>query len=648
MPPILNAQSVTKQFGAVPLFKNISLTVEDGDRIGLIGPNGAGKSTLLAVLAGQVEPDSGEVAVRKRARAAYVPQDSRFAAGLTIRQVLEKALADAHVNEAEREGRLRELTGRAGFADLNAEAASLSGGWRKRLAVTEAMVIEPEVMLLDEPTNHLDLAGIEWLEELLRSSSFAAVTVSHDRYFLESTSSQIVELNRVFADGLFRVKGTFSRFLEEKQAYLESQTKQQESLRNQVKTEIEWLRRGPKARTTKSKARIDSANEMIGQLKAIDSRTTVNSAGIDFEASQRKTKRLVEFENVALAVPESAQATESLSPEGGGGFNPRTGPSGDTRASAPDASLPATRLLFTGLNFVLTAGMKVGLVGPNGSGKTTLLRLLRGEIEPAEGTIKRAEALRMVYFSQMRELDESLTLRRALAPEGDGVIHQGRTVHVASWAARFLFTGEQLNQPVRNLSGGERARVLIAKLMLEPADVLLLDEPTNDLDIPTLEILEENLLDFPGALVLVTHDRYLLNRVSSTVLGLDGRGNTGRFADYAQWEDWLEEQDSAQSGKSDRKADGSVSAKQAQAKATAPGNSAKKKLSYHEAREFAAIEQRVEVSDARLAAARDRVDHPEIASNATALQEALAELDSAQHENDALYARWAELTEKAG
>ena len=184
--------------------------------------------------------------------------------------------------------------------------------------------------------------------------------------------------------------------------------------------------------------------------------------------------------------------------------------------------------------------MKVGLVGPNGSGKTTFLRLLRGEIEPAEGSIRRAEALRMVYFSQMREIDDSLTLRRALAPEGDGIIYQGRTVHVASWAARFLFTGEQLNQPVRNLSGGERARVLIAKLMLEPADVLLLDEPTNDLDIPTLEILEENLLDFPGALVLVTHDRYLLNRVSSTVLGLDGKGHTGRFADYAQWEDWIE------------------------------------------------------------------------------------------------------------
>jgi ATP-binding cassette subfamily F protein uup len=627
MPPILNAQSVTKQFGAKPLFQDISLTVEDGDRIGLIGPNGAGKSTLLALLAGQLEPDAGEVAVRKRARAAYVPQDSRFAPGLTIRQVLERALTAAHGNETEREGRLRELSGRAGFADLNAEAASLSGGWRKRLAITEAMVSDPEVMLLDEPTNHLDLAGIEWLEELLRASSFAAVTVSHDRYFLESTSSQIVELNRVYADGLFRVKGTFSRFLEEKQAYLEAQNRQQESLRNRVKTEIEWLRRGPKARTTKSKARIDTANAMIGQLADMDARAAVSTAGIDFDASQRKTKRLVEFKGVACEVP---------------GVDPST--------EAGPKSLNNLRL-FSGLNFILTAGMKVGLVGPNGSGKTTLLRLLRGEIEPAEGNIRRADALRMVYFSQTRELDDSLTLRRALAPEGDSVMHQGRIVHVASWAARFLFTGEQLNQPVRNLSGGERARVLIAKLMLEPADVLLLDEPTNDLDIPTLEILEENLLDFPGAVVLVTHDRYLLNRVSSTVLGLDGRGHTGRFADYAQWEDWLEEQDKAEQGgleqEKQRRSDGSSPTQRSGAE---PSSSAgkKKKLSYLEAREFAAIEKRVEESDARLAAARDRVEQPEIATNATALQQALEELDAAQHENDALYARWAELTEKAG
>jgi ATP-binding cassette subfamily F protein uup len=296
--------------------------------------------------------------------------------------------------------------------------------------------------------------------------------------------------------------------------------------------------------------------------------------------------------------------------------------------------------------------MKVGLVGPNGSGKTTLLRLLRGELEPAAGSIRRAENLRLVYFSQMRELDEDLTLRRALAPEGDGLVYQGRNVHVASWAARFLFTSEQLNQPVRNLSGGERARVLIAKLMLEPADVLLLDEPTNDLDIPTLEILEENLLDFPGALVLVTHDRYLLNRVASTVLGLDGRGNTGRFADFGQWEDWLAQQDQAESDKPGRRADGSSSEGSSSAQRTtgeaAPAAGGKKKLSYLEAREFAAIEERVEVSDARLAAAHARVEDPAIASNSAALQQALAEQDAAQNENDSLYARWAELTEKAG
>ncbi len=612
MPPILSARSVSKQFGAVPLFRDLSLTVEDGDRIGLIGPNGAGKSTLLALLAGQIPPDSGELAVRRLARAAYVPQDSRFAPGLSVRQVLERAMNLAHADESDREGRLQELAGRTGFDSLETEAASLSGGWRKRVAIAEALVSEPDVLLLDEPTNHLDLAGIEWLEELLNSSRFAAVTISHDRYFLESTSTQIIELNRIYSGGLLRVKGTFSRFLEEKQAYLEAQSRKMESLRNRVRTEIEWLRRGPKARTTKSKARIDVANAMIGELAEIETRTASSSAGIDFASSQRKTKRLVEFENVACGIPGT------------------------------DAGSKQTRKLFEGLNFVLTGGAKVGLVGPNGSGKSTFLRLLQGDIQPSDGTIRRAESLRIVYFSQVRDLDEDVTLRRALAPEGDSVVHQGRPVHVASWAARFLFTGEQLNQPVRNLSGGERARVLIARLMLQPADILLLDEPTNDLDIPTLEILEDNLLEFSGALVLVTHDRYLLNRVATTVLGLDGVGHIGHFADYSQWETWVQEQDPGIRNKG---------AESFLAKREAESNSppaARKKLSYMEAREFAAIEQRVEESDARLSAAQRLIDDPTIATDAAALQRALAELDQAKQENDALYARWAELTEKAG
>jgi len=599
MPPILNAQSISKAFGAVPLFRNISFTVSEGDRIGLIGPNGAGKSTLLSVLAGIQEPDTGEFASRKRARVAYVAQDSIYPAGLNVRDVLEKSLAAAKVVEEDHEGLLRELAGRTGFADLSAEAASLSGGWRKRLAIAEALVVAPDVLLLDEPTNHLDLAGIRWLEELLEEAPCATVIVSHDRYFLENVANEIVELNRVYKDGLLRVRGRFSRFLEERQAYLESQSREQESLRNQVRTEIEWLRRGPKARTTKSKARIDSAQGMIRKLADMDSRSTVNSAGIDFQASDRKTKRLITLENLSYKIDD--------------------------------------RALFENLNFIFTAGMRVGLVGANGSGKTTLLRILRGELQPTSGTIQRAEFLKIVYFSQLREIDPSLILRRALAPDGDAVIYQGRQIHVASWAARFLFTGEQLNQPVERLSGGERARVLIARLMLEPADLLLLDEPTNDLDIPTLDILEESLLEFPGALVLVTHDRYLLDRVSTTVLGLDGQGSAAQFASYSQWEDWQAESEA-------------IKANSASKTESAPATKAesKKKLSYMEAREFATIEQRVEEAEVRLDAARTRVEDPAVATDSIALQQALRELEAAQEAVDDLYARWAELTEKAG
>jgi ABC transport system ATP-binding/permease protein len=287
----------------------------------------------------------------------------------------------------------------------------------------------------------------------------------------------------------------------------------------------------------------------------------------------------------------------------------------------------------------LLNGMKLGLVGPNGSGKTTLLRAMSGEIPLSSGTVKRANALRIVYFSQMRELDESLTLKRALAPDADAVVYQDRVVHVASYAAKFLFTGEQLNQPVSRLSGGERARVLIARLMLEPADVLMLDEPTNDLDIPTLEILEESLLEFKGALVLVTHDRYLLDRVSNVVLGLDGRGNAQLFADYLQWEEW-KEQGAASAGQEPEN--------KSTKPAASPSVSGKKKLSYLEQREFDGIEAKVEAADARLAAAHDRLADPKVAIDPNALTLALAEMDAVQAEHDAIYARWAELTEKAG
>ncbi len=604
MPPIISAQGLSKRYGVAPLFKNISFTVSEGDRIGVIGPNGSGKSTLLEILCGKTKPDSGDVAVRKGTRLSYVKQISEFAPGITIQEVIEGALNRVSMPQSERAARSAETLGRAGFADLEIPAATLSGGWRKRLAIAEALVQNPDILLLDEPTNHLDLAGIEWLEKLLHRASFASVVVSHDRYFLENVTNEMVEIDRAYEDGALRVKGNYSTFLEAKEEHLHAQRNRQEALENLVHTEIEWLRRGPKARTTKAKDRIGKAHKMIGDLAVMKARSSVTTAQIDFSATNRQTKQLIQLAAVRCEI-------------------------GD-------------RVLFDNLDFTVTSGMRVGLVGPNGSGKTSLLRLLRGDLLPAAGTIRKAEPLRMVYFDQNRELDPDLLLRRALAPDSDAVVYQDQVIHVASWAARFLFTGEDLNRRVGKLSGGERARVLIAQLMLQPADVLLLDEPTNDLDIPTLEILEQSLLEFRGALVLVTHDRYMLDRVSTIVLGFDGLGGIERFADYSQWDLW---QELRQEENEEANAPESVASLQTVAVA-APLVAAKKKLSFKETRELESIEQRIAEAEQELHARQAALQDSAIMSDGAKLHSASTQLDEARKNVDRLYARWAELDHK--
>src|SRR2546425_231152 len=603
--PIISAQGLSKTYGLATLFQNISFTVSEGDRIGVIGQSGSGKSTLLEMLIGRVKPDSGDVAIRKGTRLSYVSQISEFAEGVTIRSVIETALVRTAVPETERASRSAETLGRAGFTDLDVQAATLSGGWRKRLAIAEALVQAPDILLLDEPTNHLDLAGIQWIESLLQNAPFVCVVVSHDRYFLENVANEMVELNRIYEDGALRVQGNYSAFLEAKEAFLHAQKKRQESLENRVHTELEWLRRGPKARATKAKARIGKAQEMIGDLAEMKARNRTASAEIDFSAANRKTKQLITLEGVSHGM--------------------------------------GSRALFKDIHFSVTSGMRVGLVGPNGSGKTTLLRLLRGEIKPESGKIRRAEGLRIVYFDQNRELDPDVTLRRALAPDSDAVIYQERVIHVAAWAERFLFSTENLNQRVGRLSGGERARVVSAQLMLQVTDVLLLDEPTNDLDIPTLEILEESLLEYGGGLGLVTHDRFMLDRVSTVVLGLDGLGAAERFADYSQWEAWQRNQVSLARPKSVNGDRGPRPARE-----EVPRAVAKKKLSYTEAREFAAMESRINEAEQILHAKRAALEDPAITSDRISLQNACTQLEEAQKSVDTLYARWAELEQKQG
>lgn len=604
MPPplLLNCALIGKGFGARPLFENLSFGLYEGDRVGLIGPNGSGKSTLLKVLAGIEEPDSGTLSLRRGTRFGYVPQDPVFPPGLSVEEVLTQALKDDHAEEFEKATRVAITLGRTGFNDPAQRVDILSGGWKKRLAIARELVKAADVLLMDEPTNHLDVEGILWLEELLQSEPLAYLVVSHDRYFLEHVASRVLELDRRYPEGLLEAQGSYSDFLEKRDEILRNQAEYQASLANRVRREVEWLKRGPKARTTKAKGRIQEAERLISELDEVKARTgpsTSARVGLDWNASDRKAKKLL----VAEGLTKSFDG----------------------------------RKIVSGLDLRLTPGAKLGLLGPNGSGKTTLLSLLDGSLAPDAGTIERAEWLKTVRFEQSRDtLDRTVSLRRALAPDGDSILYQDRPIHVASWAKRFLFRTEQLDTPVSRLSGGEQARILIARLMLQPADLLILDEPTNDLDIATLEVLEESLLEFPGALVLVTHDRFLLETVSTHILALDGKGNAEFFADYSQWE-------------SARKTAAAPPSKATPPKPVAsPMKEAKsaRKLSYKERQEWEAMEQKILDAENALVTAQAAVEDPAVASNPAELQARCEALENKRREVERLYARWGELEEK--
>ena len=599
--PLLSVRDLAKAYGAAPLFTNLALTLGEGDRVGLVGPNGSGKSTLLRILAGLETADAGARSLRRGARLGYVPQDPAFPADETVERVVAGAVAEAADPALAEPGaaalRVAMTLSRAGFADPRAAVGDLSGGWRKRLAIARELARHPDVLLLDEPTNHLDVDGILWLEAELRSETAAYLAVSHDRWFLERVAERMVELNRIYPAGLFESLGRYSDFLVARDEALRAEAAYQETLANRVRREIEWLRQGAKARTTKQQARIKEAGRLIDELTEGKSRSASARADIDFSASGRQSRRLLAAQGVSKTL---------------GG-----------------------RPIVNRLDLVLGRGSRIGLIGPNGSGKTTVLRLLDGTLVPDRGEIERAPGLRVAHFDQHREgLDGDEPLRRALAPEADSVIYAGRPLHVAAWAKRFLFRPEQLALPVSRLSGGERARVHLARLMLEPADLLLLDEPTNDLDIPTLEVLEEALTEFPGAVVLVTHDRFLLDRVATAVLALDGACGAGWFADCAQWE--VARREAVRPPRP------------APVPRAAPAREAQgiKRLTYAERREWEEMEERIEAAERVLADSRAALEDPVVASDPTALASRYAAAESARAAVESLYGRWAELERK--
>ncbi len=604
---LLSCRDLGKSFGGQQLFDGIDLVLEPGDRVGLIGPNGSGKSTLLRILCDLEPADRGRVILRRHARISYLAQSDTFAEEKNAVDNLVLALQDQDLDEAERYQRVHAILSRAEFPETGGPVRLLSGGWRKRLAICRALVTRPDILVMDEPTNHLDIEGILWLERFLAAnlpeSPSAFLLVSHDRRFLENTVNRVVELSRLYPGGSFQVRGNYSDFLEKRAQFLARQQDMEERLANKVRRETEWLRRGPKARATKARYRIDEAHRLQEELSDVRARNrSEGRVDIGFDGTGRKTKKLLTATGLGKAF---------------GG-----------------------RVLFRDLDMVLSPGTRLGLLGRNGCGKSTLMAILAGAAvpdgpRPDSGSIVLAEGVRIVSFDQKREqLDQSLTLRRALAPDGDSVVYQGRSVHVAAWAGRFLFRSDQLETPVSRLSGGEQARILIARLMLQPADILLLDEPTNDLDIASLDVLEESLREFAGALVLVTHDRFLLERLCDRVLGFDGRGGVQYFADHGQWLAALREQEEPRAGGRDRK-------RRKKEKKPRQG-----RLSYLDQREYDRMEETILAREEEHEELLRRMQDPGIQADADTLQECWQQSQVLEQEIEKLYERWQELEQK--
>lgn len=603
MAPPLSLQSITKAYGVRPLFERLDLDLQTGERLGIIGPNGSGKSTLMKILAGIETPDSGKRVSARDIRILHVGQEDAFGENDTCESYLASTLKA--LPEYEREAQVAIALGKAGFEWNEQPVSELSGGWRKRLSLCRMLALEPDVALLDEPTNHLDLEGVRWLEDTLRKYNGTVALISHDRWFLDRVATRVVEIDPRHASGCFYASGGYGDFIIARDLQVAGMLAKQETLANQVKREEEWLRKQPKARTVKSAARVSRAGDLRSELNDLGRRNNINQrAAIDFTATGRRANALI--------------AAEGFCVDRGG------------------------RRLVNNLDIDLGPGDRLGLLGGNGSGKSTLMMALGGLLEKSGGSLRHLGNLKVVRFEQDRgRLDPNISLRRTLCPNGDTIEFRNGSVHVVGWAKRFLFRVEQLDQLVGKLSGGEQARLLISMLVREPADVLILDEPTNDLDIPALEVLEEALLDFPGALLMVTHDRWLLDRVCDRLLVLDGSGGCTWVNEFSAWE-------STQHEKPERGIKNNKGGKDSRGtKSHGRREKSESGLSTKEKRELERIQQTIQNAEASAAAIEVEIADPTLAQDPEAMTKACLRLTKAQRAVEDCYVRWQELEAKA-
>ncbi|RMG92970.1 MAG: ATP-binding cassette domain-containing protein [Zetaproteobacteria bacterium] len=629
--PLVSLKQVSKAYGPQVLLDDVSLTVGRGARIGLIGRNGEGKSTLLKVMAGLVEPDGGEVICRNGLRMTYLPQAPRFKTGQTVFHVVSEGLGELgamldqyheavrHLEQdpddrscLRRMESLQTELDRLGAWQLHARIKStisrlhleadrdvgeLSGGWLRRVALARAVVAEPDVLLLDEPTNHLDIESIEWLEDFVAAFPGAVLFITHDRYFLDAVAEEIIELDR---GHLSHFRCDYASYLDKKADMLAIEERQHRRFDRLLAREERWIRKGIPARRRRDEGRVRALEELRRQRAA--RRLRGGEVDLRVAIGSRPGKLLIEAVDVHHRY-------------------------GD-------------RVIVQSFSHRIMAGERIGLIGPNGAGKTTLLKILLGEIRPCHGRVRHGVRLQPAFLTQMRALDPDKTMREVLLPHGGNYVHVGghEPRHVVSYAQDFLFDKERLKTRVGALSGGERGRLMLARLLLEPANLLVLDEPTNGLDIGTLSVLEQALASYQGTVLVVSHDRAFMDRVVTRTLAFVGEGAIvaieGGYSDYLAWKDRCAS--SAMEASRKRK---DVSRK--------PTSRVARKLSYHEQRELEELPERIEVLETEKICIEQRFcDADYFRRDPEGFRKDKSRLDELNHDLDLAYARWEGLEAK--
>jgi len=610
--PLVSLDRVSLAFGHLPLLDGVALQVDSRERVAVIGRNGTGKSTLLKILSGELPSDSGSVWRQPGLRLARLEQDVPLSANRSVFDVV----ADGHTHHLEadeewlREHHVDLVLSRLGLPG-EAIVDTLSGGWRRRVLLARALVGQPDLLLLDEPTNHLDVDAIIWLEDFLASYAGAVVFVTHDRTFLQRLATRIVELDR---GQLTSWPGDYATYLRRKDEALSNEAAEQERFDKKLAEEEVWLRQGIKARRTRNEGRVRALMAMRAERAA--RREQMGAVRMQAELADPSGKLVFEVRHVSKAY-EGAVVIQDFSAR-------------------------------------ITRGDRIGLIGPNGVGKTTLLRVLLGELEPDAGDVRRGANVEIAYYDQQRErLDPERTVFDTVGEGNDTVTANGRTRHVHAYLRDFLFSRERANSPVKALSGGERNRLLLARLFTRPANVLVLDEPTNDLDLETLELLEDELVEWPGTLLLVSHDRAFLDNVVTSTFVFEGDGQVQEYV--GGYEDWLRQRredsrdvrsvrlplDKARGRQPDGGTRRDVRSLRPDGGAAAAATTTRKKLSYKEQREIDALPSRIEALEAEQRELQARIASPGFYKEPrTAIDAALGRADGIEHEITEAYARW--------